>query len=198
MNRTVVTLIALGLAISASSVCGDEPDDIVRLKAQIEVLKKQLNEVEDERDELQTKVEELTAKKPVVKKKVATPAAANKVVAPLGSKWKGLFGNQAGEMSVQARNGKKMTLRIEIETGAIWDFDCTFVNSREYVIDQGGTKKVRASKGVSGDGPPVGGVNGEGRISGKNITHNYKWPAGSEPSKIYSFNGKLVEPTDKN
>ena len=141
-----ITTLVLALLIAAPSIVrSDDMDEVKRMKERIELLEAKLEIAQRDNDALKKKVEQLEQ----ISKELPVndeTLKEKKVVAPLGSVWKGKFGLQSGEMSVVVRQGKKVTWLIAIENGAKWEFDCEFTNATEYKILD--TRRLEAATGI--------------------------------------------------
>ena len=117
------------------------------------------------------------------------------VIAPLGTEFNGKFENagrsQDGTAKVISRNGKKMTIQLDLQNGSQWEFDCEFSKprgSKEYKIV--GSRIPKPANGVKGP-LPVGGITGKGRISGSNLKHSYTWKRPNEKPLELKFAGDV-------
>lgn len=167
-----------------------ESDDIKQFKDRFELLETKLKLAERDIQDLKKEIEILKADK---QNDGGADEKDKKVIAPLGTTWKGKLRAGAtegsAEMKVVARDGKTMTLESSVEQGAIWQYDCQFTPADKYKITA--TRRIQANRGIVNPGP-VGGTTGTGTVSKTTLVQNFTLKSGNEPNVDFRFKGDLV------
>ena len=163
-------------------------DDLT--KKHIELLEEKIAQQKEEIHALKAQIEELEADHD---DKSDTVEKEKKIVAAIGTVWKGKYTGKGGvsygaEAKVVARDGKTMTLETSVEGGAIMQYECEFTTSDKYKIKN--TRRIQASKGNTNP-PPVGGVEGGGKILKDRLIQEFSMIRASEPAYKQKFDLKL-------
>jgi hypothetical protein len=187
----VVMCFGQGFAADAPNSAG-QPGSADALMQQITELRAELDQVRQERDALQRRLEQLQS--------MSAKQAEQSQLAPLGAVWKGTLqgrgqsGRQGAKMKVVAREGKKLTLLMQCENGASGEFECELVNDRDIKITA--NRLISANRG-NDDPRPVGGTKGSGRVADKKLSLHFALMEARGETLEWHFVGDLVESSDE-